>query len=206
MRARRVDCRAQHGRVADAGRAAPSRHWSACRRVVTLGTPHRGTLAAVQALRATYPTVRRLAALDPAAQRGATDGTRVPQLPRASTTCCPMAGALTDLDLFDAAPVAGARAAARRRGTARSRRACCAGRRSPTCACIAIAGTGQRTATRLRRIDDDFEYEITLGRRWHRGDGVGHVARRDATGSMVCEHSGLPRSEQRRAGHRGTAA
>ena len=35
------------------------------RRVVTLGTPHLGTLAAVQALRATYPTVRRLAALDP---------------------------------------------------------------------------------------------------------------------------------------------
>ena len=30
-------------------------------RVITLGTPHLGTLAPVQALRGIYPTVRRLA-------------------------------------------------------------------------------------------------------------------------------------------------
>jgi pimeloyl-ACP methyl ester carboxylesterase len=163
------------------------------RRVVTLGTPHQGTLAAVQALRATYPTVRRLAALDP--RHSAEQLTeRVFHSFPSLYDLLPVAGALTSLDLFDAAqwPADGPRpdSAALRAAGADMRRPPGADARFH-----AIAGTGQRTATTLRQVADDFEYEIS-------SDGDGTVAMASATlpGERnwfdVCEHSGLPRSER----------
>ena len=46
-------------------RAALAASDASIERLVTLGTPHRGSLAALQALRASYITVRRIAQLDP---------------------------------------------------------------------------------------------------------------------------------------------
>lgn len=163
------------------------------RLVVTLGTPHRGTIAAVQALRATYPTVRRLAALDP--RHSAEELTeRVFRTFPSLYDLLPTSEALTDLDLFDAAhwPRGGPQpdlTALQAAGTAP--------RRPPLADARfhAIAGTGQRTATILRRIDDEFEYEIGSD-----GDGTVAVASATLPGGRnwfdVCEHSGLPRSER----------
>jgi pimeloyl-ACP methyl ester carboxylesterase len=163
------------------------------RRVVTLGTPHRGTLAAVQALRATYPTVRRLAALDPAHSAEELTARVFHSFP-SLYDMLPEAGALTDIDLFDAAqwPVNGPRPDEQALRSARS-----AARRAPgvDARFSAIAGTGQRTANRLRRAGDDFEYEIS-------SDGDGTVPLASALlgaerSHVACsEHSGLPRSEQ----------
>lgn len=163
------------------------------RRLVTLGTPHQGTLAAVQALRATYPTVRRLAALDPLHSAE----TLTEQVFRSFPSLydlLPAEGALGELDLFsaaswppdaptiDAAALAAAAAAARRAPAADGR-------------CFAIVGTGQRTATWLRRHGGEFEYEISSD-----GDGtVPFVSARLADGRTwytASEHSNLPRSER----------
>lgn len=162
-------------------------------RVVTLGTPHRGTLAAVQAIRATYPTVRRLAALDP--RHSAEELTeRVFHSFSSLYDLLPATGTLTDIDLFDARcwPEHGPRPDRIALDAARSE-----ARRPPESDArfFAIAGTGQRTAVTLRHIEGDFEYEISSD-----GDGTVAVASAtlaaDRTWYEVCEHSGLPRSER----------
>lgn len=163
------------------------------RRVVTLGTPHLGTLGAVQALRATYPTVRRLAALDP--QHSAEQlAQRVFHSFPSLYDLLPAPGVLTDIDLFDARqwPAFGPRTDAAMLRAASTRMTA-----SPLhdARFLAIAGTGQRTATALRRAGDDFQYEISSD-----GDGtvpmISAMLAADRTWFDVCEHSGLPRSER----------
>jgi pimeloyl-ACP methyl ester carboxylesterase len=179
------------GLVARAALAHPSSR--RVRRVVTLGTPHLGTLAAVQALRATYPTVRRLAALDPV-HSAEVLAQRVFHSFPSLYDLLPVDGVLGELDLHDAAnwpsslptldpaALAAAGSPARRPPPADER-------------CFAIVGTGQRTATRVRRQDDDFEYEISSD-----GDGtVPFVSARlpgGRTWYTASEHSNLPRSER----------
>jgi hypothetical protein len=147
----------------------------------------------VQALRATYPTVRRLAALDPV-HSAETLSQRVFHSFPSLHDLLPVDGALSDLDLLaaanwpaaaptvDAAALAAAASATRRPSPADER-------------CVAIVGTGQRTATWLRRQGDDFEYEISSD-----GDGtVPFVSARlpgGRTWYTASEHSNLPRSER----------
>ncbi|MBS0387075.1 MAG: hypothetical protein JSR15_01245 [Proteobacteria bacterium] len=161
------------------------------RRLVTLGTPHGGSYGAVQAIRGTYPVVRRLAALDRlhdadflAAQIFSTFPSLYQMLPS-------VAGA-AGTDLFDAAqwPRSGPQPApnlldAGRRFTASLPRG------EPRC--IAICGTLQRTVTGLHRADDAFHYQVSDA-----GDGTVPLASAQLAGSdnyfVRCEHSALPRS------------
>jgi pimeloyl-ACP methyl ester carboxylesterase len=159
--------------------------------VITVGTPHLGTLAPVQALRGTYPTVRRLAALDQlhsAEQLSETIFNDYPSLygmlPGPATT--------GGLDLFDAAnwPQCGPRPNA---GLLREARVMQRELHAGDARWHCIAGNGQRTATGLRVVADDFEYEVS-------SDGDGTVPAScailpDAEGYFLdCEHSNLPRS------------
>lgn len=160
-------------------------------RLVTLGTPHQGTLAAVQALRATYPTVRRLAALDP--HHSAVELTeRVFRSFPSLYDLLPVECLMSDADLRQAgswpatAPAVDAAALV----ASRSRQP-----PMPDERCFAIVGTSQRTATFLRRVDDQFDYEISSD-----GDGtvpmVSARLQEGRTWYTASEHSGLPRSER----------
>lgn len=179
------------GLVARAALALPGLERVA--RIVNLGAPHQGTLAPVQALRGTYPTVRRLAALDrmhSAEQLAHQVFSSFPSL----YEMFPSPGVLTDIDLFapeqwpqgEPQPDAQLLGAARRfvaqvaRGDARH-------------ACI--IGTGQRTVTGLSRVANDFVYEISSA-----GDGTvpSACAALPAADNryISCEHSSLPRDAQ----------
>jgi pimeloyl-ACP methyl ester carboxylesterase len=159
-------------------------------RVIGLGTPHGGSIAAVQALRATYPVVCRLAAID--RKHDAEELSRkvfgtfksVYQL---------LPGDSGGLDLFDPRswPRRGVRpkpallAAARKLGA----------QLAPADARFAsIIGTGQRTATGIERRGGQFHYEISAA-----GDGTVAAVRATLPGArnfyIRCEHSELPRSE-----------
>jgi hypothetical protein len=160
-------------------------------RLITVATPHAGSFAPLQALRGTYPVVRRLAALDlrhDAAQLAGGIFNGFPSL----YEMLPTAAAGCDLDIFDAgnwppgnpAPDATLLRAAR----------ALAGELAPADArCIAIVGVGQRTVIGLARADGDFVYAVS-------GDGDGTVpARSAALPGAQCyyfrsEHSELPRS------------
>lgn len=158
--------------------------------VIGLGTPHGGSIGAVQAVRATYPVVFRLAAVDPL--HGAEELSRnvfgtfpsVYQLLPANTG---------ELDLFDpeswpsrgaqphAAPLAAARVFNSQLAPADAR-------------FVSIIGAGQRTATGIERYRGQFRYEISSA-----GDGTVAVLRATLPGArnyyLRCEHSDLPRSE-----------
>jgi pimeloyl-ACP methyl ester carboxylesterase len=159
-------------------------------RVITLGTPHEGTLAVVQALRGTYPTVRRLAALDlrhTAEQLSAEVFSSFPSL----YGMLPPAGALGALDLFDSSqwPQPGpmpdtlllrSASTLRQQLAPLDARYCC------------IAGVRQRTATGLERGPDGFIYQVSSD-----GDGTVPVTSAAPAGAashyLSCEHSNLPR-------------
>lgn len=161
------------------------------RLLITLGAPHGGSFGAVQAIRGTYPVVRRLAALDrfhdaahlasqvfstfpsihqllPAPQLHATaDVFESGQWPRSGPQ--PDEKLLRDAQAFvTTLPPSDAR-------------------------CIAISGTRQRTVVNLRLVDDDFHYEIGDA-----GDGTVPLASAQLPGCdnyyVRCEHSELPRS------------
>jgi alpha/beta hydrolase fold len=160
------------------------------RRLIGIGAPHGGSIAAVQALRATYPIVGRLAAIDRLhdaetltrlAFRGFMSLYQLLPAPSAS------------LDLFDPAcwPAGGARPdpvllrAARRFGGQLA---------GSDARFVSIVGTGQRTVTGIERRGEQFRYQVSSA-----GDGT--VASSCATLPGVrsyclrCEHSELPRSE-----------
>ncbi|HEX4024963.1 MAG TPA: alpha/beta fold hydrolase [Steroidobacteraceae bacterium] len=160
-------------------------------RLIGLGVPHGGSIGAVQALRATYPAVLRLAALDRVhdATALATSVFRrfvslYQMLPAASAT----------LDLFDRAawpahaprPDPALLAAARGFGAALA---------PADARFISIIGTGQRTVTGIERRDGQFRYEVSAA-----GDGTVAAACATLSGahdySLRCEHSELPRSER----------
>jgi pimeloyl-ACP methyl ester carboxylesterase len=159
--------------------------------LITLGTPHSGSIAAVQALRGTYSVVRKLGMLD----------TRHDAEYLASGVfssfaslheLLPAAGEICDFDLFDrgAWPAEGPgpdpvllREAA---GVAQ--------RLAPADARFnVIVGCNRSTATRVARRDGDFEYEYTL-----EGDGTVPLALALIAGArhryVDCGHSDLPLS------------
>jgi hypothetical protein len=158
--------------------------------VVHLGAPHRGTLATAQALRGTYPTVRRLAALDRlhTPEQLAHD---VFSSFASLYEMLPAAGLLSDIDLFtpaqwprsgpqpDAQLLAAARNFAARLADGDARHVC-------------IIGSGQRTVTGLTRVGDDFVYEVSSA-----GDGTVPAISAGLPGAELryldCEHSSLPR-------------
>jgi pimeloyl-ACP methyl ester carboxylesterase len=159
-------------------------------RVIGLGTPHGGSMAAVQTLRATYPVVCRLAAID--RKHNAEELSRkvfgtfksvYQLLPADSGT----------LDLFDPRswPQRGVRPDAALLAAARALGA----QLAPADARFAsIIGTGQRTVTGIERRGGQFHYEISAA-----GDGTVSAVRATLPGArnyyLRCEHGELPRSE-----------
>jgi pimeloyl-ACP methyl ester carboxylesterase len=159
-------------------------------RVIGLGAPHGGSIAAVQALRATYPIVGRLAAIDrrhdaQALTRLAFRGflSLYQLLPAPDAT----------LDLFDAHswPASGARPDARLLRAARgfAGQLATADQRF-----VSIVGTGQRTVTGIERRGAQFRYRLSSA-----GDGTVASACATLAGArsycLRCEHGELPRSE-----------
>lgn len=157
--------------------------------IIGLGTPHGGSIGAVQAVRATYPVVFRLAAVDSLHS--------AEQLSRNVFGTFPsiyqlLPGDIGDLDLFDpaawprrgaqphVAPLAAARIFSSQLAPADAR-------------FVSIIGVGQRTATGLERHGGQFRYEISAA-----GDGTVAVLRATLPGArnyyLRCEHSELPRS------------
>jgi pimeloyl-ACP methyl ester carboxylesterase len=161
------------------------------RRLVMLGVPQLGSFGAVQAIRGTYPVVRRLAALDRqhdaeflAQQVFATFPSIHQLLP------VPGLGSAPDLWTLDNWPATGPRPEPRLLAAAREFASMLA---DPDERCIAICGVRQRTVVGLQRVADDFHYQIS-----DEGDGtVPLISAQLARGNnyyVRCEHSALPRS------------
>jgi hypothetical protein len=159
-------------------------------RVIGLGTPHGGSIAAVQALRATYPVVCRLAAID---GRHDAEGLSREVFGTFMSVYQLLPADSGGLDLFDprswpqrgAGPDAALLAAARGFGA----------QLAPADARFAsIIGTGQRTVTGIERRGGQFHYEISAA-----GDGTVSALCATLPGAhnyyLRCEHSELPRSE-----------
>jgi hypothetical protein len=161
------------------------------RRLITLGTPHRGSYGAVQALRGTYPVVRRLAALDRLHSAEALSSDVFNTFPSIHQMVPGHAGAPHG-DLFDIAswPSTGPRPDPE---LLQEGRAFVAAMPGADERCIAIAGTQQRTVTGVRLAGDEFHYEIS-----NAGDGTVPLQSAQLPGScnyyVRCEHSALPRS------------
>jgi pimeloyl-ACP methyl ester carboxylesterase len=159
-------------------------------RLIGMGAPHGGSIAAVQALRATYPIVGRLAAMDRV--HDAETLTRLAFRGFMSLYQLLPAGSAA-LDLFDPDcwPRTGARPdpallrAARGFGNQLAR----SDQRF-----FSIVGTGQRTVTGIERRGQQFRYQVSSA-----GDGTVASACATLPGvcnySLRCEHSELPRSE-----------
>jgi pimeloyl-ACP methyl ester carboxylesterase len=160
-------------------------------RVITLGTPHNGTFATLQALRGTYPSVRRLAALDTRHSAEQLSHDVFNTLPSLYEMLPPPGGALSAIDLLapenwpttGPQPLHAQLQAARRLHTRIT-----PGDERYT----SIVGTGQRTVTGAALVGNDFHYQITTG-----GDGTVPLISATLAGAdnryVRCEHSDLPR-------------
>jgi hypothetical protein len=158
-------------------------------RVIGMGTPHGGSIAAVQALRASYPMVFRLAAVDRRHD--------AKQLSRhvfgTFTSLYQLLPAETGgIDLFDPGiwPQRGVQPHLGLLAATRGWRADIA----PADERFAsIIGTGQRTVTGLARRGGQFRYEVSTA-----GDGTVAATQATLPGArnfyLRCEHSELPRS------------
>lgn len=159
-------------------------------RVIGLGVPHGGSIGAVQALRATYPVVLRLAALD-RWHDAATLTTTVFRSFVSLYQMLPPASAA--LDLFDHAAWP-ARAAQPDPALLAAARGFSATLAPADARFVSIVGTGQRTVTGIESCDGQFRYEVSAA-----GDGTVAAERARLSGahdySLQCEHSELPRSE-----------
>jgi hypothetical protein len=160
-------------------------------RLVTVGTPHAGSFAPLQALRGTYPVVRRLAALDRSHDAETLASTVFSSFP-SLYEMLPTAAAGCDMDVFD--PLRWPRAGpAPRAPLLHAARAFPAALAPLDERCIAIVGVGQRTVTALGSSEAEFVYDVT-------GDGDGTVPARSAAPPGVrchyfrSEHSELLRS------------
>lgn len=133
-------------------------------RVVQLGAPNLGSFAPVQALRAVYPTVRKIAALDQ--QHSAEELARKVFLSLPGLYQMLPSHERGELDLFDvnAWPHDELVPDAALLKTARENRALLA---AADDRCALIAGVGQETITSIERSDDGFRYTITRN-----GDGT----------------------------------
>jgi len=161
--------------------------------LITLGTPHSGSLAAIQALRGTYSVVRKLGMLDmrhDAEYLAADVFSSFPSLHE----LLPSAGEVCDFDLFDRsawpAEGPGPDAALLRNAVG------VAGRLAPADARFHIVvGCNRATATRVALRDGDFEYQYTP-----EGDGTVPLALALLAGArhryVDCGHSDLPLSNR----------
>lgn len=160
------------------------------RHVIGLGTPHGGAIGAVQTLRATYPLVCRLAAIDPL--HDAATLTREVFSGFASLYQLLPADLSPSLLSAEAWPSAGARPDARLLAAARDWRTSLA---TPDSRFTSIVGLGQRTVTGVEREQEQFRYEVCAA-----GDGTVAAARATPgdgqSYSLRCEHSQLPRKER----------
>jgi pimeloyl-ACP methyl ester carboxylesterase len=159
-------------------------------RIIGLGTPHGGSLAAVQALRATYPVVFRLAAID-RKHDAATLSRRVFSSFRSVYQLLPVETGR--LDLLDPSSWP-RRGAGPRRSQLAAVRDFSAQLARADDRFASIIGTGQRTVTGIERRGGQFHYQISAA-----GDGTVAVLRATLPGAsnhyLRCEHSELPRSE-----------
>ncbi|HMA12343.1 MAG TPA: hypothetical protein VKO83_10675, partial [Steroidobacteraceae bacterium] len=157
-------------------------------RLITLGTPHGGSYAPVQALRGVYPLIRRLAQLDPlhsaealARDVFATFHSLYQMLPRGDglnlldSRNWPRLGPQPNATLLDRVPLLDLGGADARIGS--------------------IAGYGFETPINIARVHDDFYYRYGSA-----GDGTVPTARATLAGTEAwyCRvaHNELPRSPQ----------
>ena len=133
-------------------------------KVVQLGAPNAGSFAPVQALRAVYPTVRKIAALDQL--HSAEELARKVFLSLPGLYQMLPSHERGSLDLFDlnAWPQDELVPDAALLKTARDNRALLAAADER---CALIAGIGQETITSIERVDDGFHYTMTRN-----GDGT----------------------------------
>jgi pimeloyl-ACP methyl ester carboxylesterase len=176
------------GLVSRAALSLPA--WRKVRQVVLLAAPNEGSFAGVQAVRGTYPVVRKLARLDArstAEQLAEEVFNTFPSLYH----LLPTPGHTPGLNLFDADqwPSHGPRPRAELLRAARENRAALA---KASDHFSVVIGTGQPTVTGLERIDDDFVYTVTP-----HGDGTVPVASARLDGAqtyyVACGHSELTR-------------
>jgi pimeloyl-ACP methyl ester carboxylesterase len=166
-------------------------------RLVTLGTPNGGSVAAVQALRGTYSVVRKLAMLDLEHDAEFLAREVFSSFPGLHELL-PADDRAGRLDLFEpgAWPTQGPGpdAALLRAAAGLEQRLAPADERFRL-----VVGCNQITATRVAMRDGDFEYEYSL-----RGDGTVPVALARLEGAphgyVDCDHSDLPLSDRVIAG------
>jgi pimeloyl-ACP methyl ester carboxylesterase len=176
------------GLVSRAALSLPVRH--KVRQVVLLGVPNEGSFACVQAIRGTYPVVRKLARLDARAsaeQLAQEVFNTFPSLYH----LLPTSARTHPIDLFDANqwPQHGPRPRPELLRAARESRACldCAHAHYSV-----VAGTGQPTVTGVEREGEDFVYTVT-----RHGDGTIPTVSAKLEGArhyyMACAHGDLTR-------------
>jgi hypothetical protein len=165
------------GLVARAALSSDTKHRIA--RIVQLGTPNFGSFVIVQALRGVYPTVRKVAALDPTHTTDQLVRHVFRTLP-GLYEMLPAPEHTKDLDLLqidnwpadllgpDATLLSSALPARAKLGSARD-------------GCFHIVGVGQETVVRVRKGRKGFEYGIALD-----GDGTVPRALAEWPGAQAC--------------------
>lgn len=176
------------GLVARAALALPG--MEKVQRMISLGVPQRGSYGALQALRGTYPVVRRLAALDRQHDAETLASAVFGSFPSLYELLPPPGPDAPDLHLASTWPPTGPRPNAELLHAARAFVTNLPPSDERHCA---IVGVGQRTVTGVRSLNDDFHYEVSSA-----GDGTVAFdsARLEgrANYQLRCEHSALPRS------------
>jgi pimeloyl-ACP methyl ester carboxylesterase len=176
------------GLVSRAAMSLPARR--KVQQFVLLGSPNEGSFAGVQAVRGTYPVVRKLARLDArisAEQLAEEVFNTFPSLYH----LLPTPAHTQPIDLFDAEqwPQHGPRP---RTELLRAARASRAGLADANERCSVVVGTGQPTVTGIERVQDDFVYTVTP-----LGDGTVPVVSARLEGArtyyVACAHSELTR-------------
>ena len=165
--------------------------------LIMLGTPNAGSLAAVQALRGTYPVVRKLAMLDLRHDAEYLARNVFASFPGLHELL-PANNSVSDLDLFDAgawpADGPGPDAALLRSAAGLGERMASADARFNM-----VIGCNRTTATGVALRDGDFEYEYSL-----QGDGTVPVELARLPGArhsyVECGHSDMPLEDRVIAG------
>lgn len=159
-------------------------------RMISLGVPQLGSYGALQALRGTYPVVRRLAALDRHHDAEMLADEVFGSFPSLYELLPPADHGGPDLHQATSWPLAGPRPSPALLQAARSFIGTLPASDERHCA---IVGLGQRTVTGVRSNSEDFLYRVSSA-----GDGTVAFdsARLDgrANYQLRCEHSALPRS------------